>query len=64
MKELYDKMLKSVVEQRSAPPNAWLWSLIQSCANREDVNLLHDILQRLRIFVSLFYLVELIGGPC
>ncbi|NP_001312781.1 uncharacterized LOC107810057 [Nicotiana tabacum] len=50
VKELYDKMLKSVVEQRSAPPNAWLWSLIQSCANREDVNLLHDILQRLRIF--------------
>nr|XP_009774826.1 PREDICTED: uncharacterized protein LOC104224818 isoform X2 [Nicotiana sylvestris] len=50
VKELYDKMLKSVVEQRSAPPNAWLWSLIQSCANHEDVNLLHDILQRLRIF--------------
>ncbi|XP_019245864.1 PREDICTED: uncharacterized protein LOC109225598 isoform X2 [Nicotiana attenuata] len=50
VKELYDKMLKSVVEQRSAPPNAWLWSLIQSCVNHEDVNLLHDILQRLRIF--------------
>ncbi|OIT05579.1 PREDICTED: uncharacterized protein LOC109244249 [Nicotiana attenuata] len=50
VKELYDKMLKSVMEQRSAPPNAWLWSLIKSCANREDVNLLHDILQRLRIF--------------
>lgn len=50
VKELYDKILKSVVDQRSAPPNAWLWSLIQSCANREDANLLFDILQRLRIF--------------
>lgn len=50
VKELYDKMLKSIVDQRSAPPNAWLWSLIQSCANHEDVNLLFDILQRLRIF--------------
>lgn len=50
VKELYDKILKSVVDQRSAPPNAWLWSLIQSCANRQDANLLFDILQRLRIF--------------
>ncbi|PHU20964.1 putative NADH dehydrogenase [ubiquinone] 1 alpha subcomplex subunit 5, mitochondrial [Capsicum chinense] len=50
VKELYDKMLKSVLDQRSAPPNAWLWSLIQSCANREDANLLFDILKRLRIF--------------
>ncbi|KAK4713762.1 hypothetical protein R3W88_019669 [Solanum pinnatisectum] len=50
VKELYDKILKSVVDQRSAPPNAWLWSLIQSCVNREDANLLFDILQRLRIF--------------
>ncbi|XP_055824794.1 uncharacterized protein LOC129893307 [Solanum dulcamara] len=50
VKELYDKMLKSVVDQRSAPPNAWLWSLIQSCVNHEDANLLFDILQRLRIF--------------
>ncbi|XP_015080468.1 uncharacterized protein LOC107024091 [Solanum pennellii] len=50
VKELCDKILKSVVDQRSAPPNAWLWSLIQSCANRQDANLLFDILQRLRIF--------------
>ncbi|XP_059283847.1 uncharacterized protein LOC132037361 isoform X3 [Lycium ferocissimum] len=48
--ELYDKMLKSIVDQRSAPPNAWLWSLIQSCANREDVNLLFNMLQSLRMF--------------
>ncbi|XP_055828170.1 uncharacterized protein LOC129896330 isoform X1 [Solanum dulcamara] len=50
VKELYDKMLKSVMDQRSAPPNAWLWSLIESCANHEDAKLLFDILQRLRIF--------------
>ncbi|KAK4337987.1 hypothetical protein RND71_042474 [Anisodus tanguticus] len=50
VKELYDKMLKCVVEQKSAPPNALLWSLLQSCANHEDVNLLFDILRRLRIF--------------
>ncbi|KAM3221992.1 hypothetical protein P3L10_021262 [Capsicum annuum] len=50
VKELYDKMLKSVMDQRSAPPNAWLWSLIQSCPNREYANLLFDMLKRLRIF--------------
>ncbi|CAN4109982.1 unnamed protein product [Withania somnifera] len=50
VKELHFKIQKSIVDQRSAPPNAWLWSLIQSCANHEDVNLLFDILQRLRIF--------------
>ncbi|KAL6971341.1 hypothetical protein U1Q18_031019 [Sarracenia purpurea var. burkii] len=50
VKELYDKMLKSVAEQRSMPPNAWLWSLIESCANHEDIKLLFDILQRLRSF--------------
>ncbi|XP_060187616.1 uncharacterized protein LOC132616877 isoform X2 [Lycium barbarum] len=48
--ELYDKIMKSIVDQRSAPPNAWLWSLIQSCANREDVNLLFNMLQSLRMF--------------
>lgn len=52
VKELYDKMLKSVVDQRTAPPNAWLWSLIEKCANREDISLLFDILQNLRRFVS------------
>ncbi|PHT43268.1 hypothetical protein CQW23_17293 [Capsicum baccatum] len=41
---------QAVVDQRSAPPNAWLWSLVQSCPNREDANLLFDMLKRLRIF--------------
>ncbi|KAM7485124.1 hypothetical protein LguiA_001133 [Lonicera macranthoides] len=50
VKELYGKMLKSVIDQRTAPPNAWLWSLIEKCANHEDINLLFDILQNLRRF--------------
>lgn len=51
MKELYGKMLKSVVEKRTMPPNAWLWSLIGNCATHNDIKLLFDILQRLRVFV-------------
>ncbi|KAK1390496.1 RING finger and CHY zinc finger domain-containing protein 1 [Heracleum sosnowskyi] len=50
VKELYDKILKSVNVQRTAPPNAWLWSLIESCANVEDIKLLFDVLQNLRRF--------------
>lgn len=52
VKELYDKILKSVNEQRTAPPNAWLWSLIENCANVEDIKLLFDVLENLRRFVS------------
>ncbi|URD78204.1 hypothetical protein MUK42_03534 [Musa troglodytarum] len=47
--ELYQKMLKSV-EAQTMPPNAWLWSLISNCVNREDIKLLFQILQKLRIF--------------
>ncbi|KAA8527486.1 hypothetical protein F0562_034799 [Nyssa sinensis] len=50
VKELFDKMLKSVAEQRTMPPNAWLWSLIESCNNHDDIKLLFDILQHLRRF--------------
>ncbi|XAR67918.1 hypothetical protein NMG60_11002859 [Bertholletia excelsa] len=50
VKELYEKMLKSVAEQRTMPPNAWLWSLIENCATHDDIKLLFDILQRLRVF--------------
>lgn len=49
--ELYLKMLKSV-EGRTMPPNALLWSLVENCANREDIKLLFQILQNLRRFVS------------
>ncbi|KAK6930114.1 hypothetical protein RJ641_004208, partial [Dillenia turbinata] len=45
-----DKMLKSVKETRSMPPNAWLWSLIEKCSNSEDIKLLFDILQHHRRF--------------
>ncbi|XXG84159.1 hypothetical protein AAC387_Pa10g1738 [Persea americana] len=47
--EFYLKMLKSV-EARTMPPNAWLWSLVENCANREDIKLLFQILQNLRRF--------------
>uniref|UniRef100_A0A0E0I5E7 Uncharacterized protein n=1 Tax=Oryza nivara TaxID=4536 RepID=A0A0E0I5E7_ORYNI len=45
--ELYQKMLKSV-EAETMPPNAWLWSMISSCSNKEDIKLLIQILQKLR----------------
>eukprot|EP00262_Sarcandra_glabra_P007202 TRINITY_DN1984_c0_g1_i1.p1 TRINITY_DN1984_c0_g1~~TRINITY_DN1984_c0_g1_i1.p1 ORF type:complete len:409 (+),score=54.37 TRINITY_DN1984_c0_g1_i1:94-1320(+) len=49
VKELYEKMLKSV-EAETMPPNAWLWLLLDNCANREDIKLLFQILQSLRRF--------------
>ncbi|XP_078159771.1 adenylyl cyclase [Carex rostrata] len=49
VQELYEKMLKSV-EARTMPPNALLWSMIGSCSNQEDIKLLFEILQKLRIF--------------
>lgn len=52
VKEIYDKILKSVVEIRTAPPNAWLWSLIAKCSTPEDIKLLFDLLPKLRAFVS------------
>ena len=51
VRELYQKMSKSV-EARTMPPNAWLWSLISNSANQEDIKLLFQMLQKLRIFVS------------
>lgn len=53
--EMYQKMLKSV-EAKTMPPNAWLWSMIDSCSNKEDIKLLFQILQKLRVFVSLFHI--------
>ncbi|XP_073301690.1 uncharacterized protein [Primulina huaijiensis] len=49
-KEVYEKMLKCVSEMRTAPPNAWLWSLVAKCDTHEDIKLLFDILERLRRF--------------
>ncbi|KAF5205113.1 Adenylyl cyclase [Thalictrum thalictroides] len=49
VKEIYDKMLKSV-EGQTMPPNAWLWSLVAKCANQEDIALLFQMLQNLRRF--------------
>ncbi|XP_020596365.1 uncharacterized protein LOC110036301 [Phalaenopsis equestris] len=49
VQEIYTKLLKSV-EAKTMPPNALLWSLIEKCSNKEDINLLFQILQRLRVF--------------
>ncbi|KAI3818528.1 hypothetical protein L1987_12337 [Smallanthus sonchifolius] len=49
-KELHDKLLKSVIEQRTAPPNNWLWTLIGKCQNLEDIKLLFNVLENLRKF--------------
>ncbi|KAG8099155.1 hypothetical protein GUJ93_ZPchr0013g35725 [Zizania palustris] len=49
VEEQYQKMLKSV-EAQIMPPNAWLWSMISSCSNREGIKLLFLILQKLRVF--------------
>ncbi|KAK3417787.1 hypothetical protein EUGRSUZ_H03753 [Eucalyptus grandis] len=39
---MYDKILESVLA-----PNAWTWSMIENCKNREDIQLLFDVLQNL-----------------
>ncbi|KNA15174.1 hypothetical protein SOVF_100290 [Spinacia oleracea] len=49
-KELHDQILKSVNVERSAPRNAWLWSLTEKCTSRDDIKLLFNVLQQLRIF--------------
>ncbi|KAI3832970.1 hypothetical protein MKW98_025854 [Papaver atlanticum] len=50
VKEIYDKMYKSIAEGRTIPPNAWTWSLIYKCSNLEDIKLLFQMLESLRIF--------------
>ncbi|KAI3459299.1 hypothetical protein Pfo_015962 [Paulownia fortunei] len=50
VKGVYDKMLNCVAEKRTAPPNAWLWSLIAKCSTHEDIKFLFNILQQLRTF--------------
>ncbi|KAF5736948.1 hypothetical protein HS088_TW14G01103 [Tripterygium wilfordii] len=50
VKDLYDKMVESAVTKRTMPPNAWLWSLIENCKIHEDIKLLFDVLQKLRVF--------------
>lgn len=52
VKELYDKIIESVVVKRTMAPNAWLWSLLENSKNREDIKLLFDVLEKLRRFVS------------
>lgn len=51
LRDIYEKIYKSV-DAKSTPPNAWLWSLIESCANKKDIDLLFQTLQNLRRFVS------------
>ncbi|KAF9623150.1 hypothetical protein IFM89_037731, partial [Coptis chinensis] len=39
------------IKGQTAPPNTLLWSLVEKCANRDDIVLLFDMLQNLRRFV-------------
>ncbi|XP_051130101.1 uncharacterized protein LOC127250723 isoform X2 [Andrographis paniculata] len=50
VQDIHDKILNCVSEKRTAPPNAWLWSLVAKCSTREDITLLFNILQKLRVF--------------
>ncbi|GMN46512.1 hypothetical protein TIFTF001_015695 [Ficus carica] len=50
VKELYDKIIESMVVKRTMAPNAWLWSLIDNCKNHDDIKLLFDVLENLRRF--------------
>ncbi|XP_030548261.1 uncharacterized protein LOC115753682 [Rhodamnia argentea] len=50
VKEMHDKILESVNTKRTMAPNAWTWSMIENCKNREDIKLLFDVLQNLRRF--------------
>ncbi|XP_071735908.1 uncharacterized protein [Rutidosis leptorrhynchoides] len=49
-KELHDKIIKSITDQKTAPRNSWLWALIVNCDNREDIKLLFNVLENLRKF--------------
>ncbi|KAK4779850.1 hypothetical protein SAY87_015956 [Trapa incisa] len=51
VKELHDKILESIDSKRTMAPNAWMWSMIDNCKNREDVKLLFEALEKLRRFV-------------
>ncbi|KAH9621269.1 hypothetical protein KSS87_011535 [Heliosperma pusillum] len=50
VKELHDKIIESIKVKRSAPPNAWLWSMIEKCKGPDDIKFLFAALQQLRIF--------------
>ncbi|KAK4785367.1 hypothetical protein SAY86_002056 [Trapa natans] len=50
VKELHDKILESIDSKRTMAPNAWMWSMIDNCKNREDVKLLFEALEKLRRF--------------
>lgn len=60
VKEVYDRIVESIKVKRSAPPNAWLWSLTEKCKSRDDIKLLFDILQQLRVFVSFSELLSVL----
>ncbi|KAL3727495.1 hypothetical protein ACJRO7_032257 [Eucalyptus globulus] len=43
VKEMYDKILESVNTKRTIAPNAWTWSMIENCKNREDIRRLSNL---------------------
>ncbi|KAK4762791.1 hypothetical protein SAY86_008559 [Trapa natans] len=50
VKELHAKVLESIDSKRTMAPNAWTWSMIHNCKNREDTKLLFEALEKLRRF--------------
>lgn len=59
VKTLYDEIHHSVHVKESMPPNALLWSMIESCRNHEDIKSLFEALQMLRRFVSSFFHISI-----
>ncbi|KAL3727499.1 hypothetical protein ACJRO7_032261 [Eucalyptus globulus] len=43
VKEMYDKILESANTKKTVAPNAWKWSMIENCKNREDIRRLSNL---------------------
>ncbi|KAL3727519.1 hypothetical protein ACJRO7_032281 [Eucalyptus globulus] len=41
--KMYDKILESANTKRTMAPNAWTWSRIENCKNREDITRLSNL---------------------
>lgn len=47
---LCQEILESIEKVKTMPPNAKLWSLVDSCSTHDHIELLFQVLQKLRIF--------------
>ncbi|KAJ8766293.1 hypothetical protein K2173_022352 [Erythroxylum novogranatense] len=50
VKELHGKIIDLLTVKRSSVPNSWIGTMVTSCRNRNDIELLFDTLHNLRIF--------------